>query len=198
MAADDFNDLLARAKQGERIALDKVVTLFYGSLRRWFSVLVHGQEAVEEAFQEFMIYLLEKQLLQKTQASTRLDLIAYLRTCSLNFVRKNHKKWASTERAHQHIANGTVIDLPEAMWLGFVRGGSTEDQLISVVDKEELQRAIMELDLRPRTVIRLQLDGYSQKEISQMLGIPIGTVSSDIQRSRDKLHSILKARGFAL
>lgn len=59
---------------------------------------------------------------------------------------------------------------------------------------EELQRAMDTLPKGYRTVIQLYLvDGFSHKEISEMLEVDINTSKSQLSRGRKQLQAILKA-----
>jgi RNA polymerase sigma factor (sigma-70 family) len=58
----------------------------------------------------------------------------------------------------------------------------------SDIDARELIRFIQELSPRYRTVFNLYaIEGYSHKEIGEMLGISEGTSKSNLSRARDIL-----------
>lgn len=58
--------------------------------------------------------------------------------------------------------------------------------------KEFVQQAILKLEPDFRIVVVLRLiEGYSTKEVSEMLGIPLGTVLSRLARGQEKLKIIL-------
>lgn len=160
-------------------------------------MLIHDSNISEEAFQEFLLHLLEKEIIEKSEASSKVQLFAYLRTCSRNFIKKNYKKWSLSDTV-------SVDGHPEAErtgrgdWLGFSGINPIEEEMQTLFDREALQQAILSLKLRPRTVVQLMLDGYKHSEISEILGLPMGTVASDLNRSREKLHAILRAHGVDL
>jgi RNA polymerase sigma-70 factor (ECF subfamily) len=59
-------------------------------------------------------------------------------------------------------------------------------------DREVIDKAIQSLDPKFRSVVVLRLiDGYSTKEVSRILKIPIGTVLSRLARAQEKLKQIL-------
>ncbi len=72
--------------------------------------------------------------------------------------------------------------------------------LDSVVDTE-VQGALDELPERFRTVVLLDVEGFSYKEIADMLQIPIGTVMSRLHRGRRalqvRLYDLARERGIA-
>ncbi len=56
-----------------------------------------------------------------------------------------------------------------------------------------LRDAMADMDIKYRIPLTLfYLDGFSMKEIAQMLGLPEGTVKSRISRAKDQLRSLLK------
>lgn len=62
-----------------------------------------------------------------------------------------------------------------------------------------LQKALMDLTPQYRLVVVLKhLEGYSYREISELLGIPEKTVKSRLFSARQRLRLILTERGFAL
>lgn len=69
---------------------------------------------------------------------------------------------------------------------------SAEDQMMSLFTDTEVKKALEELpeDFR-LPVLLCDVDGFSYKEIADMLEIPIGTVMSRLHRGRKALHKLL-------
>src|ERR1700720_1454293 len=62
--------------------------------------------------------------------------------------------------------------------------------------KMRVREAVEALRLEFRTVIILrELEGFSYKEISQIVGVPIGTVMSRLSRARQQLANLLQEEG---
>jgi RNA polymerase sigma-70 factor (ECF subfamily) len=58
---------------------------------------------------------------------------------------------------------------------------------------ERLRAALAELPVRRRTaVVLFDVEGYSHAEIAEMLGIPEGTVRSEVFHARRRLRTLLK------
>lgn len=71
---------------------------------------------------------------------------------------------------------------------------STDPEMIAMQasDRAKLKAALEFLPIRAREVIVLrELEGCSYKEISDVTGIPMGTVMSTLSRAREKLAQIL-------
>ncbi|MBU6423136.1 MAG: sigma-70 family RNA polymerase sigma factor [Chloroflexota bacterium] len=83
-------------------------------------------------------------------------------------------------------------------------GGGTAEPEREVLDRivdTEVQRALDELSERFRTVVLLDVEGFSYKEIAEMLEIPIGTVMSRLHRGRralqERLYDLAREHGIA-
>jgi RNA polymerase sigma-70 factor (ECF subfamily) len=69
---------------------------------------------------------------------------------------------------------------------------SAEDQMLELFTDEEVKNALEELPEDFRIPVLLSdVDGFSYKEISEMLEIPIGTVMSRLHRGRKAMQKML-------
>lgn len=76
-----------------------------------------------------------------------------------------------------------------------------ESELLSGVVDTEVTDALEALPEKFRTTLLLDVEGFSYKEIAEMLGIPIGTVMSRLHRGRKflqkRLYDLARERGIA-
>jgi RNA polymerase sigma-70 factor (ECF subfamily) len=76
-----------------------------------------------------------------------------------------------------------------------------EAELLRNVVDTEVTDALEELPEKFRTTVLLDVEGFSYKEIAEMLGIPIGTVMSRLHRGRKflqkRLYDLARERGIA-
>jgi RNA polymerase sigma-70 factor, ECF subfamily len=76
-----------------------------------------------------------------------------------------------------------------------------EAELLSGLVDTEVTDALEELPEKFRTAVLLDVEGFSYKEIAEMLGIPIGTVMSRLHRGRKflqkRLYDLARERGIA-
>ena len=80
--------------------------------------------------------------------------------------------------------------------LHLVPSPSPETIALQARDRAKLRDALEALPVRAREVIVLrELEGCSYKEISEIAGIPMGTVMSTLSRAREKLAQILGGSG---
>jgi RNA polymerase sigma-70 factor (ECF subfamily) len=76
-----------------------------------------------------------------------------------------------------------------------------EAELLNGVVDTEVTDALEALPEKFRTTVLLDVEGFSYKEIAEMLGIPIGTVMSRLHRGRKflqkRLYDLARERGIA-
>jgi RNA polymerase sigma-70 factor (ECF subfamily) len=59
-------------------------------------------------------------------------------------------------------------------------------------EKERLYKAIRTLSETERAIVSLHLDGYDNKEVSQLLGITANLVGVKLHRAKQQLTTLLK------
>ena len=114
-------------------------------------------------------------------------------------------------RARQRRPEQTELDDVEDLYLYRRIGGleaarmgrSAEDELMDLFSESEVKTAIEELPEQFRMAVLLaDVEGFSYKEIAEILDIPIGTVMSRLHRGRKSLqktlHDFAVDRGLAV
>jgi RNA polymerase sigma-70 factor (ECF subfamily) len=70
-----------------------------------------------------------------------------------------------------------------------------ESLLFAQADEQELRRALDQLPVAHREIILLcDVEEMSYKQISELVGIPIGTVMSRLSRARQAMRNLLRER----
>lgn len=70
---------------------------------------------------------------------------------------------------------------------------NTEDEVMSSILSDDLERAVQSLDPKFRTVLLLiDVDQLTYSEASQVLGVPVGTVMSRLSRARARVRRHLR------
>ena len=116
--------------------------------------------------------------------------------------------YINSYRARQRRPEQTQLNEVEDLYLYKRLGGleaaslgrSAEDELMDLFSETEVKEAMESLPESFRMVVLLaDVEGFSYKEIAEMLGIPIGTVMSRLHRGRKSLqkslHQFALARG---
>jgi RNA polymerase sigma-70 factor (ECF subfamily) len=108
------------------------------------------------------------------QAGTRLDSWSY---------RIMRNLWIDTARSQSRRA---VREAPEEE--GLAVGQDPRDAMDAAVDLRRIMSAMSRLPDEQREIVALILvEGFGYREVSEMLGLPIGTVSSRLVRGRTAL-----------
>ena len=109
----------------------------------------------------------------------------------LTIVRNTSYTWLARNRPRAVVAVGDLNDLDDmsaARGVDFPDAESPEASLIAKADTAALEAAIAALPEPFReTLVLRDINGLSYREISAMVGVPIGTVMSRLARARSKL-----------
>ena len=149
--------------------LDDAYTLARYLLRDQHDAQDAVQDAVLRALRYFETY---------REGDARAWLLAIVRNCCLT----RHRR-AKVER--ENISFVDDVDVAH-------EGRATDALAIEQSDRDRLQRALGELPAEFREVIVLrEVQELSYREISDVVGVPIGTVMSRLARGRRRLASVL-------
>jgi RNA polymerase sigma-70 factor (ECF subfamily) len=108
--------------------------------------------------------------------------------------------YINTYRARQRRPEETDLQDVEDLYLyrrlgaleAALASRSAEDELMDVFTDDEVKQALESLPEAFRlAVILADVEGFTYKEIAEMLDIPIGTVMSRLHRGRKAMHKLL-------
>jgi len=152
-----------------------------------------GAGSLDEAFRAHQPWLVQRLALVVGDAEEARDL------AQLTFVRAA-ERWPLPPG--QHVGRWlAVVGLRLALnerrrrrrW-GFLAVRET-DATWAMQTNPDLWRGLMTLDPKTRAALVLTvLDGYTQDEVADALGVPRGTVASWLSRARDRLRPILEEK----
>jgi RNA polymerase sigma factor (sigma-70 family) len=105
----------------------------------------------------------------------------------LTIVRNTSMTWLKRNRNA-----GATIGFEDTLQEPIERSPDPEEGLLISCDRDQVRQALEQLpsDFREAVILR-EMEGLSYKEISAMIGVPLGTVMSRLSRGRDWLRRIL-------
>jgi RNA polymerase sigma-70 factor (ECF subfamily) len=179
MARDDDTMLVEACLRGNRQAFDELVDRYEGPLFSAAYRITGSAEDAMDATQNAFVNAYEK--LHTFDPSYRFFSWIYRIAVneSLNLVgRRKEKTELEEETPTKSRGPAEILDSTEARGV--------------------LNQALLELEPHYRTVIVLKhLEGFSYREIAELLEIPERTIKSRLFTARQRLRVILTKRGFA-
>lgn len=175
ISQQDENALVARALAGDRAAFGALVERYAGVVRRVARAVLDDPDDADDAAQDALLSALVK--LQ--QYDPRRPFGPWLLRIVAN---------AATDRRRRR-----KVRQVEPLDPGLVAGGTRPDTAAERrALSERLRRALAELPERRRiAVVLFDVEGYSHAEIATVLGIPEGTVRSEVFHARRRLRVLL-------
>ncbi|HEU5259969.1 MAG TPA: RNA polymerase sigma factor [Gemmatimonadales bacterium] len=171
----DEHALVARALAGDRAAFGALVERYAGVIRRVARAVLGDPDDADDAAQDALLSALVK--LQ--QYDPRRPFGPWLLRIVANA--------ATDRRRRRKVRRAGPLDP------GLVAGGTRPDTAAERrVLSERLRQALAELPERRRiAVVLFDVEGYSHAEIATVLGIPEGTVRSEVFHARRRLRVLL-------
>jgi RNA polymerase sigma factor (TIGR02999 family) len=173
----DVTNLLRRARDADRAAIDELVTLIYPDLHRMARARLAVNNTITLLDTTSMVHEVYLKLHQaaRIEADCRGQFFAYasqvMRSVIVDFARKRQ-----SERRGGAAANVTLAT-------EIVDGWSNTDDDLERVD--EALRELEETDPRLKQVVEMRyFGGFSEQEIAEALGVTDRTVRRDWERAR--------------
>jgi RNA polymerase sigma-70 factor (ECF subfamily) len=168
-------DLVARTLSGERAAFGVLVERYAPQARRVARAVLGDPDEADDAAQDGFLSALVK----LGQYDARRPFGPWLMRIVAN---------AATDRRRRR-----QVRKVEQLDPGLVGGGPRPDtEAVRSELGERLRAALADLPPRRRTaVVLFDVEGYSHAEIAEMLGIPEGTVRSEVFHARRRLRALL-------
>lgn len=157
-----------------RIDFDKGVVDSQDSLRHFALKFTGNEEEAKDLLQETMLKAISYR--EKFRKGTNLK--AWMYTIMKNTFINNYRK---AMRAN------TIIDTTEESYFINQTKVSKEHNPESMYNYNEIKEVVNNLDDTYRIPFTMYFEGFRYKEISEKLGVPIGTVKSRIFLARRKL-----------
>lgn len=174
---------IIKASLGEPVAFAEIFDRYVADISR-FVIRRAGQEAGEDLVAEtFTTAFRVRETFDETVKNAR----PWLYGIATNVLRHHFRTEGRTRVAQAALGPRLAVDQRGDDWIS-----ETEDQAEFVRLRPVLEAALAELDSGWRDALLLfAYADMTYEEVSQALGVPIGTVRSRISRSRAKLRELM-------
>ncbi len=176
MASDEDSVLLAEARAGSRIALSRLIDRHQQAVRAFLRRVAVDREDAEDLAQETFVTAWAQLATWRGQSTVRAWLLGIAwrksRSAGRSLFRRmaRDRAWTDTEA------------------LARPSGPNPESRLT-------LDKAMKSLNAQQRAAVALCLaEDYSHAEAAEILGLPLGTVKSQVLRARARLMDVLEER----
>ena len=171
----DEDDLIQRAKRGDKHAYEELVYAYQGIAFRTAYVLAGNSADAEEAAQDGFV--------KAWRALGRFRDGAPFRPWLLQIVANEARNRRRSAGRRAHLALRAATEHPSGD-----AAPSPEAALLSTEQREGLLAAVNELPEDQRSVITLRyFVGLSEQEVAETLDLPTGTVKSRTSRALERL-----------
>jgi RNA polymerase sigma factor (sigma-70 family) len=171
----DENDLIRRAKRGDKHAYEELVYAYQGIAFRTAYVLAGNGADAEEAAQDGFV--------KAWRALGRFRDGAPFRPWLLQIVANEARNRRRSAGRRAHLALRAATEHPSGD-----AAPSPEAALLSAQQREALLTAVKDLPEDQRSVITLRyFVGLSEQEVADTLDLPTGTVKSRTSRALERL-----------
>lgn len=114
--------------------------------------------------------------------------------------RTNVKAWLYRIARNSHIdhyrqSKRRLAPLDIEAFLDFADTETVDDCYERACIVQSISQSLAELSPTRRDVVAMRLDGYSYTEIGEQLGLPVGTVKSQLSRGFDTMAKLLRQEG---
>jgi len=188
---DDENLVKLYLHHEDEWAFNEIVNRYSCKIYRHALKYTKNERNADDILQEVFLTLVEKLETFRNESNFSTWLYSLTKNTSLMYLR-NNKKYQSELHLYDEKYNeeGAQYVIPTEDWR-FI----PEEILIQERKREKIDNAMMEIPEIYRTVLRLKdMEGYSNKEVSKMLGLSIAAVKSRALRARlqikDKLSGL--------
>ena len=171
---DDDAELLAQARAGSRLALSRLIDRHQGAVRAFLRRVAVDREDADDLAQETFVTAWTQLSTWRGQSTVRSWLLGIAW----------RKARGAGRTLFRRMARDRAWSDAEAL---APRGG------VSAEDRLALEGAMQRLNLDQRAAVALCLaEDYSHAEAAEILGLPLGTLKSQVLRGRAKLLEVLE------
>ncbi len=179
-------ELITRSQRGDAQAFDRLVSLTFQNVYNTAYRMVNNANDASDATQEAFIRAFKSIKSYRRDASFSTWLYRIVVNVCLDIIRRKRRDPASASDLESDTDLPTGIGSPDRPPMPEQMAETRERQAV-------VHAAIGKLSEEHRTVLVLfDIQGLTYDEISETLGIPVGTVKSRLNRARMALKTLLE------
>lgn len=181
--------LIRKTLQGEMSAFEELVNRYEKQVYNLCLRMVNNREDAADLTQEAFLKAWRGLQFFKAEAAFSTWMYRLTTNVCIDFLRsrKRHDSISLTVEDEEH--GEQELDVPDEAPL-------PEEQVLYSAQKEEISRAMAELDEESRMILTLRVvEDLSYEQIADVLDLKPGTVKSRLARARIKLKKLLEEKG---
>jgi RNA polymerase sigma-70 factor (ECF subfamily) len=189
LSREEVEDLVERAKAGERVAFARLVDEYQDKIHGYVYRMLGDAEEAEDVAQETFLRAFQSLPSFRGAASFHTWLYRIASNLSIDVARRNRRQKDGAFSLDEPMESSDGDYDRE-----IADEGAGPEQLTARREVQELvRRAIGDLPEKLRTVVVLyELQGESYEDIAEILGCPLGTVKSRLFNARAELKDKLE------
>ncbi len=185
MSPDFDKNLIKRCKKGDTKALEELYRKTSSTLLGVCLRYTKNIQDAEDVFHEGFIKILKKINQVNDENKILSWMIRIMANTAINFLKKNKKL---AENDFEDNLDYNVNNNDEII-------KNDENLILNMISEHELYKLIEDLPDGYRIVLNLYaIEGYTHKEIAEMLGISVSTSKTQYQKAKNKLKKAIEEK----
>ena len=173
-------ELYDKYLSGNNQAFEEIYKRYINKIQYFIYNIIKDYQKAEDITQDVFMYVLKNKFKKEYSFKYYIYLIAKSR--AINYINKENRRNKITEKYLENEYKDTEKDVIEL--------------LFKQEEKEELIKSIEMLEEKYKNVIYLnKIEGFSYKQVSDILDMPLANVKTNIHRAKKELRKILIRKG---
>ena len=186
IVAED-RELVRLALGGDDVAFEYLFDRYREAIHRLFVQRLGGTDGADDLLQETFIKVYINLHRYRPDYTFGQWLYTIARNTFIDYVRKRQEELPIDEPADSESTSDSYVETTPTP--------TPEERFINLQQRTQLEHYLEQLTPRYRELIRMRFfDEYSYEEIATKLGLPLGTVKTQIHRAREQMCRLI-ARG---
>ena len=173
-------ELYDKYLSGDNQAFEEIYKRYINKIQYFIYNIIKDYQKAEDITQDVFMYVLKNKFKKEYSFKYYIYLIAKSR--AINYINKENRRNKITEKYLENEYKDTEKDVIEL--------------LFKQEEKEELIKSIEMLEEKYKNAIYLnKIEGFSYKQVSDILDMPLANVKTNIHRAKKELRKILIKKG---